>query len=84
MKSMRRIAAVIILLTLTALPGVAQANTPPQATIYFNEACGDCREYIETVVVPILQEAGITDIAGKDYIKATSSRWARFTSVAST
>ncbi len=74
MKSMSRIAAVIILLTLTALPGVAQADTPPQATIYFNEACGDCREYIETVIVPILQESGITDIAHKDYINEPENR----------
>ncbi|NIV37049.1 MAG: hypothetical protein GWN58_48755, partial [Anaerolineae bacterium] len=71
---MSRIAAVIILLTLTALPGVAQADTPPQATIYFNEACGDCREYIETVIVPILQESGITDIAHKDYINEPENR----------
>jgi cytochrome c biogenesis protein CcdA len=52
----------------------AQASSPAPVTVYYNRACADCMHYIEQEVVPLLHEAGYTDLTYKDYINEPSNR----------
>ncbi|MFQ6127548.1 MAG: cytochrome c biogenesis protein CcdA [Thermoplasmata archaeon] len=45
-----------------------------EALIYFNEACGECALYIDTELIPTLQDGGIVRIQKKDYINERSYR----------
>jgi cytochrome c-type biogenesis protein len=55
------------------LAGVKAATRPP-VTIYYNRACADCLTYVQGSVVPLLQQAGYTDLAYKDYINEPANR----------
>jgi cytochrome c-type biogenesis protein len=55
-------------------PVGVQASAPPPVTICYNRACADCLSYIQESVVPLLQQAGYTDLAYKDYINDPANR----------
>ena len=44
------------------------------ATVYYNEACSMCAEYIQDELLPTLKELGIKDIVKKDYINEKKNR----------
>jgi cytochrome c biogenesis protein CcdA len=73
---MRRTLAILILssLALTLHIVGAQATGPDPVTVYYNRACADCLHYIEGTVVPLLREAGHTDVIYKDYINEPANR----------
>jgi cytochrome c-type biogenesis protein len=52
----------------------ARAATPQPVTIYYNRACADCLAYVQESVVPLLRQAGYTDLAYKDYINEPANR----------
>lgn len=52
----------------------AQAAAPEAVTIYYNRACADCLHYVEETVVPLLRQAGYTDLVYKDYINEPANR----------
>jgi cytochrome c-type biogenesis protein len=52
----------------------ARASSPEPVTIYYNRACADCLSYIQASIVPLLQQAGYTDLAYKDYINEPANR----------
>jgi len=56
------------------LPAMGQEQTPSGATIYYNEACGACTEYIRTDVIPLLAQLGIENIVQKDFINQPANR----------
>jgi cytochrome c-type biogenesis protein len=65
----------LLLLLILALPAAsAYAWSPGPVTVYFNRACGHCLVYIDETVVPLLQEAGYTEIVYKDYINEPANR----------
>src|SRR3989304_1392501 len=47
---------------------------PEGATIYFNEACGDCLTYLNGDLLPSLARAGVEPVLVKDYINDRSFR----------
>jgi len=51
-----------------------QASAPGSVTVYYNRACADCLYYIEETVVPLLRDAGYTDLIYKDYINEPANR----------
>jgi len=51
-----------------------RASGPDTVTVYYNRACADCLRYIEETVVPLLHDAGYTDLTYKDYINEPSNR----------
>jgi len=50
------------------------AQRPTQATIYYNEACQACTEYIRSEAIPILSKLGIQTIVQKDFINDPANR----------
>lgn len=64
----------ILMLFLGSAPFISHAQTPSQATIYYNEACRDCTRYIRDEVIPLLEEIGIQEIVLKDFINEPSNR----------
>ena len=73
---MRRMFLVAILMSLSLglhIVGV-QASEPDPVVVYYNRACADCLHYIEQMVIPLLQGAGYTDLAYKDYINEPANR----------
>jgi cytochrome c biogenesis protein CcdA len=69
---------VLVLILLTFAFGLytvgAQASEPVSVTIYYNRACADCLHYIDQEIVPLLNRAGYTDLAYKDYINEPANR----------
>jgi cytochrome c biogenesis protein CcdA len=58
-----------------ALPATSvQASASDVVTVYYNRACADCLHYIEQMVVPLLRDAGYTDLVYKDYINEPENR----------
>jgi len=47
---------------------------PTQATIYYNEACQACTEYIRSEAIPVLSRLGIQTIVQKDFINDPANR----------
>ncbi|MDY7075626.1 MAG: cytochrome c biogenesis protein CcdA [Chloroflexota bacterium] len=68
--------AILALLTLAlVLHGVGvQASAPDPVTVYYNRACADCLHYIEETIVPVLHDAGYTDVIYRDYINEPENR----------
>jgi cytochrome c biogenesis protein CcdA len=70
--------ALIALFLLSAAFGLyavgAQASGPLPVIVYYNRACADCLQYIESSIVPLLREAGYAEPAYKDYINEPSNR----------
>jgi len=64
-------ASVAAFLTLGSRPDVV---LPEGATIYFNEACGDCLTYLNGDLLPSLARAGVEPVLVKDYINDRSFR----------
>lgn len=56
------------------IPFLSSAQTKNSATIYYNEACGDCGVYVKTHLPPMLKAAGYSDIELRDYINDKSAR----------
>ena len=72
---MRRMLLVAILLSLSlTLHIVGVQASEPDPVVYYNRACADCLHYIEQTVIPLLQGAGYTDLAYKDYINEPANR----------
>ncbi|MEE9616098.1 MAG: hypothetical protein V3T90_03730, partial [Anaerolineae bacterium] len=71
----RTLPALVLLSLVLALhtTGV-QASAPGSVTVYYNRACADCLYYIEETVVPLLRDAGYTDLIYKDYINEPANR----------
>jgi len=74
--SVRRLLVVLVLTSLALLLHTLglYASSPDAVTVYYNRACGDCLQYIEGTIVPILEEAGYTDFVYKDYINQPANR----------
>jgi cytochrome c-type biogenesis protein len=74
--SVRRLPVVLFLTSLALLLHTLglYASSPDPVTVYYNRACGDCLQYIEGTVFPILEEAGYTDFVYKDYINEPANR----------
>jgi cytochrome c biogenesis protein CcdA len=51
-----------------------QASTPEPVTVYYNQACADCLQYVDETVEPLLQQQGYTDLVYKDYINEPANR----------
>lgn len=51
-----------------------EAKLSPGATIYYNEACGDCLVYLNDELMPALSRAGIAPVVVKDYINNRAYR----------
>lgn len=51
-----------------------QVRLDEGATIYYNEACGDCAVYLNGDLVPALQGAGAARIVVKDYVNDRDAR----------
>lgn len=65
----------LLILTLSLLGGAAApAAGPPRVTIYYNEACRACTEYLREELLPLLAELGIADVALKDFINDPAQR----------
>jgi hypothetical protein len=43
-----------------------QASAPPPVTVYCSRACGNCLQYIEQTVVPLLRQAGDKNTTHRD------------------
>ncbi len=71
----RTLPALVLLSLVLALhtTGV-QASAPGSVTVYYNRAGADCLQYIEETVVPLLRDAGYTDLIYKDYINEPANR----------
>jgi len=72
----RRILPILVLSLLAIVLysiGVHAAGPDP-VTVYYNRACADCLHYIEGTVIPLLQEAGHTDVIYEDYINEPENR----------
>jgi cytochrome c biogenesis protein CcdA len=67
-------ALLLLSLLLPLYVGGVQASTPDLVTVYYNRACADCLHYIEQTVVPLLRDAGYTDLTYKDYINEPANR----------
>jgi len=63
----------IIFNSLFALALNAQAN-PYKATIFYNEACGACLEYVHETLPRVLSELDAQNITKKDYINERQNR----------
>ena len=76
MATIRRVLVILILLSLAlALYTIGvQASASATVTVYYNRACADCLRYVEETVVPLLRDAGYTDLAYKDYINEPENR----------
>jgi cytochrome c biogenesis protein CcdA len=61
-------------LALVVLTGGVQASAQDRVTVYYNRACADCLHYVEETIVPLLREAGYTDLIYKDYINEPANR----------
>lgn len=74
----RRLLGVAALLTmlfsLMVMGRLSFAGAPQPVVIYYNRACGDCLEYVESTVVPALEKAGYRDFIYKDYINEPANR----------
>lgn len=67
--------ALLLLALLLALHAVGvQASVLDPVTIYYNRACADCLRYIEETIVPLLRDAGYTELVYKDYINEPANR----------
>ncbi len=71
---MTRKILLILMLLLGSAPFISHAQPPPQATVYYNEACRDCTRYIRDEVIPLLNELDIQDIVLKDFINESENR----------
>jgi len=65
---------VLVLLTLALQATGVRASSPAPVTVYYNRACGDCLHYVKETVVPLLNDAGYTDLVYKDYINEPANR----------
>jgi len=68
--------AAALLLVMVTVAGPVAAEGNQEAVVYFNQACGDCWTYIQQEVIPILQEAEVTNIVSRDYINDPANRTA--------
>ena len=69
--------AVLVLSSLAAYATLGtrpQVVLPPGATVYYNEACGDCAVYLSTELIPALERAGESSVVVKDYIRDRAYR----------
>ena len=66
----------LLALALTAYPAIAEASAPDAVTVYYNRACADCLHYINETVVPLLNDAGYTGLAYRDYVNEPANRTA--------
>ena len=65
----------LLLLGVLLLPARdARAGDPTPVTVYYNRACGDCLQYIEETVVPLLREAGYPEPMYRDYVNEPANR----------
>jgi cytochrome c biogenesis protein CcdA len=73
---LRSAAAVLVAVLLIVLvpAGGAKADSPAPVTVYYNRACGDCLQYIEETVVPLLEQGDYTNITYKDYVNEPDNR----------
>ncbi|MFQ6116108.1 MAG: cytochrome c biogenesis CcdA family protein [bacterium] len=62
-----KIFVLILVTTLLVQPAISYAIEAESATIFYNEACHHCAEYIDNELAPILEESGI-QVIKKDYI----------------
>jgi cytochrome c-type biogenesis protein len=75
----RTLSSVLLLLLLIVIApflhgATVRAAGPQPVSIYYNQACADCLAYIHDSIVPLLQQAGYTDLAYKDYINEPANR----------
>ena len=70
----RNLAGLMFLLALASHAIGVQAEEPAPVTVFYNRACADCLHYVDGTVVPLLQEAGYTDLSYKDYINEPANR----------
>lgn len=76
MAMIQRVLVILLLLSLALAlhtTGV-QASASDTVTVYYNRACADCLRYIEETVIPLLRDAGYTDLTYKDYINEPENR----------
>ncbi len=66
--------AALLVVLVPAGGSKVEADAPAPVTVYYNRACGDCLQYIEETVVPLLGEAGHTDVVYKDYVNEPANR----------
>jgi cytochrome c biogenesis protein CcdA len=66
--------ALVVLAVLALHVARVWAAPPEPVTIYYNRACADCLHYVEESVVPLLRQAGYTDLVYKDYINEPANR----------
>lgn len=65
--------ALASLVLATHISGV-QASPPDPVTVYYNRACGDCLDYVEATILPLLNNAGYGDLVYKDYVNEPANR----------
>jgi cytochrome c biogenesis protein CcdA len=65
--------AVASLVLMTHILGV-QASPSDPVTVYYNRACGDCLDYVEETILPLLNNAGYGDLVYKDYVNEPANR----------
>lgn len=72
----RRVAAGLLMMVLAlALHAIGVgAAGPDPVTVYYNQACADCLQYIEGTIVPLLRQAGYGEPDYKDYINVPENR----------
>ena len=51
-----------------------QASPSDPVTVYYNRACGDCLDYVEETILPLLNNAGYGDLVYKDYVNEPANR----------
>lgn len=68
------ILAILIFTALSVLsPTQASEQKFERADIYYNEACGGCRQYLKDKLVPYLESQGI-EVSWYDYVNQTAAR----------
>jgi cytochrome c biogenesis protein CcdA len=67
---------VFLLLVLALHATGVRASASDTVTVYYNRACADCLHYIEETVVPLLRDAGYTDLVYRDYVNEPENRTA--------
>lgn len=68
------VVALLVLGAWTLHIAQVRASSPEAVTIYYNRACADCLHYIEESVVPLLRQAGYTELIYRDYINEPANR----------
>ena len=76
-RRVRPFVTLLAFLALLLLPvATTRASAPDTVVVYYNRACADCLLYINRTVVPLLQQAGYTDLDYKDYVNEPANRTA--------